>query len=51
MASVGNAIRKQHRMLCERGITCQLDWNPGNHFADSDRRMAKGMAWMLETLF
>lgn len=51
MASVGNAIRKQHRMLCERGITCQLDWNPGNHFADSDRRMAKGMAWMLEMLF
>ncbi len=47
MATVGNAIREQHRMLRERGIACQLDWNPGNHFADSDRRMAKGMAWML----
>lgn len=47
MATVGNAIREQHRMLRERGIACQLDWNPGNHFVDSDRRMAKGMAWML----
>jgi hypothetical protein len=47
MATVGNAIREQHRMLRERGIACQLDWNPGNHFADSGRRMAKGMAWML----
>ena len=48
MASVGNAIREQYRMLQERGITCQLDWNPGNHFVDSDRRMARGMAWMFE---
>ena len=23
------------------------DWNPGNHFMDVDRRMVKGMAWML----
>lgn len=23
-------------------------WNPGNHFVDSDRRMAKGFAWLLD---
>ena len=46
MASVGHAIRAQYRMLAEAGIHSQLDWNPGNHFADSDRRMARGMAWI-----
>jgi len=50
MATVGTAIREQHRLLCESGVRCQMDWNPGNHFADSDRRMAKGMAWMLQVL-
>ena len=50
MASVGTAIREQHRMLEEAGVRCQLDWNPGNHFADSDRRMARGMAWMYGVL-
>lgn len=46
MASVGNGIREQHRLLEDAGVCCQLDWNPGNHFADSDRRMARGMAWL-----
>lgn len=50
MASVGNAIREQYRMLADVGVRCQLDWNPGNHFADSDRRMAKGLAWMRREL-
>ena len=48
MAAVGGAIREQYRLLAEQGVHCRLDWNPGNHFADSDRRMARGMAWMLE---
>ena len=50
MASVGSAIRAQYRMLADAGVRCQLDWNPGNHFADSDRRVARGMAWMCEAL-
>ena len=50
MASVGSAIREQYRMLADAGVCCQLDWNPGNHFADSDRRMAKGMAWLRRAL-
>lgn len=50
MASVGNAIRTQHRLLSEAGIRCRLDWNPGSHFADSDRRMARGFAWLLAEL-
>lgn len=50
MATVGDAIRTQHRLLSESGISCRLDWNPGNHFADSDRRTARGFAWLLAVL-
>ncbi len=47
MAAVGAAIREQHRLLREAGVPTQLDWNPGNHFVDSERRLARGMAWLL----
>lgn len=47
MAQVGNAIRQQHTLLTQQGITTHLDWNPGNHFIDSERRMAKAFAWLL----
>ena len=47
MATVGNAIREQYELLQSVGIRCQLDWNPGNHFVDSDVRVAKGLAWLL----
>lgn len=48
MATVGNAIREQYALLQSAGISCQLDWNPGNHFVDSDVRVAKGLAWLLK---
>ena len=47
MATVGNAIREMHEILKTSCTSSCLDWNPGNHFADSDRRLAKGIAWML----
>lgn len=47
MARVGDCIRKQYELLESAGVTSQLDWNPGNHFVDSEKRTAKGMAWML----
>lgn len=49
MAQVGNAIRKQHELLTEQKINTILEWNAGNHFVDSDKRMAKGFAWLLNT--
>ena len=49
MAQVGNAIRKQHERLTEQEINTLLEWNAGNHFVDSDKRMAKGFAWLLNT--
>ena len=47
MAQVGIAIRKQHDLLAGQGIRTTLEWNPGNHFVDSAKRMAKGFAWAL----
>ena len=49
MAQVGNAIRKQHELLMEQEINTIFEWNAGNHFVDSDKRMAKGFAWLLNT--
>ncbi len=48
MAAVGNAIRQQHSRLQEAGVHTVLEWNPGNHFRDSEVRTAKGIAWMLK---
>lgn len=50
MAQVGNGIRKQHELLTEQEINTILEWNAGNHFIDSDRRMAKGFAWAINNL-
>lgn len=47
MAQVGNAIRKQHKLLMEQEVNTILEWNAGNHFVDSEKRMAKGFTWLL----
>lgn len=47
MAQVGNSIRKQHKLLTCQDVTTILEWNAGNHFVDSEKRMAKGFAWLL----
>ena len=48
MSQVGNAIRKQHEQLESQGINTILEWNPGNHFVDLEKRMAKGYTWMIK---
>ena len=50
MAQVGDAIRKQHELLREQDVNTILEWNAGNHFVDSEKRMAKGFAWLLNNL-
>ncbi|MBR1503832.1 MAG: esterase [Prevotella sp.] len=47
MAQVGNAIRKQHELLLKQGKNTIIEWNTGNHFVDSDKRTAKGFAWVM----
>ena len=50
MAKVGDNIRRQYEILCgDAGVSaCTLEWNPGNHFMDSQLRTAKGFAWLLK---
>lgn len=52
MAAVGENIRREYELLCHTKSVkkCELEWNPGNHFADSERRTAKGFAWLLNNL-
>ena len=45
MAQIGNTIRKQHKLLLAQAVNTILEWNPGNHFVDFEKRMAKGFAW------
>lgn len=49
MAAVGENIRRQYEILRSADAVerCELEWNPGNHFAESDLRTAKGFAWLL----
>lgn len=47
MAQVGNAIRKLNELLAEQIGNTILEWNPGNHFIDSEQRTAKGFAWVM----
>lgn len=44
MATVGGRIKTQYEALDNE---CILEWNSGNHFADSDKRTAKGFAWLI----
>ena len=48
MRTVGDNIRKQHELLKEQGVNSILEWNPGNHFVDSDKRTAAGFAWIMQ---
>lgn len=48
MASVSEKIRAAEKILKEREVQCTLEWNPGNHFRDSDLRRSKAFAWILQ---
>ena len=50
MAQVGNAIRKQEEILKGQDVNTILEWNAGNHFIDSEKRMAKGFAWLMNNM-
>jgi hypothetical protein len=50
MAQVGDAIRKLNGLLTEQIDNTILEWNPGNHFVDSEKRTAKGFAWIMNSI-
>lgn len=47
MATVGERIRDVDRLLEQQGVEHVLEWNPGNHFQEAERRTAKAFAWLL----
>ena len=50
MATVGDRTREQEKLLLEDSFAERvvLEWNPGGHFADSGKRLAKGIKWLME---
>lgn len=51
MATVGDCIEKlAERFAGDPEVDSILEWNPGNHFRDSDQRTAKAFAWCMNQL-
>ena len=50
MAHVDDAIRLQHELISVQGIATTLEWNPGGHFIDSEKRMAKAFGWVCDNI-
>ena len=47
MATVGDCIREQYALL-QSDYIAKLEWNPGNHFQDSEKRTARAFRWIAE---
>ena len=47
MATVGDCIREQYALL-QTDHTATLEWNPGNHFQNSEKRTARAFCWIAE---
>ena len=47
MRHVLEGTRAMEALLVDRGIPTTLELNPGNHFAQTDLRMARGIHWIL----
>ena len=50
MATVGDAIKRQHARFEAAQAPSILEWNEGNHFTDPEKRTAAGFAWALKQL-
>lgn len=47
MRHVLDDTRAMEALLQSRGVETTFELNPGNHFAETDARMARGIAWLL----
>lgn len=47
MRHVLDDTRAMEELFIERDIPTMLELNPGNHFAQTDLRMARGIHWVL----
>ncbi len=52
IAQIADRIRNEHALL-QRQLgddNCALEWHPGGHFVDCDRRLARAFVWNLQRL-
>ena len=47
MRHVLDDTHAMEKLLSNRGILTTFELNPGNHFAQTDLRMARGITWIL----
>ena len=47
MRHVLEDTRRMEALLTDRGLATTFELNPGNHFSQTDERMARGIAWIL----
>ena len=49
MATVGNCTRKQYELVCnDKNVSRHiLEWNEGGHFNEPEKRIAKGIKWIV----
>ncbi len=47
LKNVRDCIVRQHEILCGCGVDTKLEFNPGNHFQDNAKRLAKGFLWCI----
>lgn len=47
MRHVLEDTRRMKELLTELGVATAFELNPGNHFSQTDERMAKGISWIL----
>lgn len=50
MSKVKDNMIYQYDLLLKQNILVFVEYNPGNHFMDSDKRIAKGMNWLLKRI-
>ncbi len=46
MATVEDNTREMAALMRSRGVQSAFELNPGNHFADTDARMIRALAWL-----
>lgn len=50
LSRVGECTRRAGDILASRGAKVHFELNPGNHFRDTDLRLARGMDWLCGAL-
>ena len=50
MATVGDCTRRQYELVCcDKNVSRHiLEWNDGGHFNGPNKRIAKGVKWMIQ---